>query len=161
MASKSWRASTVQLHQIFRDSSDSRARLAGICVCTESMGVVVFTQSPCKVDMKAARRRSRVERSGVTCLMPRVPLIGECHGGIPFAKHFRNSVHQFRELLSFLGGKILTKARVESPASFNFVAGHVRHDADEFDFVSCLCSRPLYFRGIGPIREWRSRKAGI
>ena len=75
--------------------------------------------------MKSARKRSLVERSGVTCLVPRVPLIRECHGGIPFAKHFRNSIHQLGELLSLLGGEILTKTRVQSPARFNFVAGDV------------------------------------
>ena len=64
-----------------------------------------------------------MERSGVTYLVPRVPLFGECHGGIPFAKHFRNSIHQLGELLTFFGGKILTKTRMQSPARFNFIAG--------------------------------------
>ena len=72
--------------------------------------------------------------------MPRIPLIGECHGGIPFAKHFRNSIHQLGELLNLLGGKVLTKTRVQSPARFDFVAGDIGHDTDEFDLVSCLPS---------------------
>src|SRR5689334_20425221 len=101
--------------------------------------VVVFTQSPCRVE--SSEKTVTRGRSGVTCLVPRVPLLGECHGGIPFAKHFRNSVHQLGELLAFFGGKILTKARMEAPAGFDLFAGDVGHHTDELDLASCLSSR--------------------
>ena len=73
--------------------------------------------------------------------MPGSPLFGECHGGIPFAKHFRNSIHQLGELLNLSSGKILTKPRMQSPSRFDFVAGDIGHDTDELDFVACLSSR--------------------
>jgi hypothetical protein len=42
--------------------------------------------------------------------------------------------------LTFLGGKILTKTRMQSPAGFNFIARNVGHDADEFYFIAGLAS---------------------
>src|SRR5512143_2331891 len=84
--------------------------------------------------------------SGVASLMPRITLIREFHGGVPFAKHFRNSIHEFRELLNFFSAEVLAETRMESPARFDFFAGDVRHHADEFDLASCLTS-------------WRGRRA--
>ena len=72
--------------------------------------------------------------------MPRSPLLGECHGGIPFAKHFRNSIHKFREVLHLFGGEILAKPRMQSPSGFDFFSGHIGHHADEFDLIARLTS---------------------
>ena len=76
------------------------------------------------------------ERSRVTGLMPGCPFVGECHGGIPFAKYFRNSVHQFGDLLDVLRGKILSKSRVQPPPSFHFFSGDGRHHAHQLDLGS-------------------------
>ena len=50
--------------------------------------------------------------SRVTGPMPRCPLVRECHGSIPFAKYFRDSVHQFGDSLDIFRRKILSKSRV-------------------------------------------------
>ena len=86
--------------------------------------------------------------SRVTSLMPRCPFVGECHGSIPFAKYFRNSVHQFGDLLDIFRGKILSKSRVQPPPSFHFFSGDGRHHAHQRDLGSC---RTLRFRRRGEV----------
>jgi hypothetical protein len=73
-----------------------------LLVADIEVGVVVWERP--KLDWR--------ERSGVTGFMPGSPLVGECHGGIPFSKDFCNSVHQFGELLHVLWRKILPESRV-------------------------------------------------
>src|SRR6478736_9188062 len=72
--------------------------------------------------------------SRVTGLMPGCPLVGECHGGIPFAKDFCNSVHQFVELLDIFWGKVLSESRVQPPPSFHFFSDDGCHHAHQLDF---------------------------
>ena len=84
-----------------------------------------------------------LERSRVTGPMPGCPFVRECHGGISFAKYFRNSVHQFGDLLDILRGKILPKSRMQPPPSFHFFSGDGRHHAHQlnFGFLSDLGGR--------------------
>src|SRR6185437_7836580 len=91
ITSNSWRASNVQLHQRFCASSGSRWRFCGSELFTilgesTSTPLVKITHS-----VSAMTGDHRL-RSGVPCFMPRGPLFGECHGGVPFAKDFCDPV---------------------------------------------------------------------
>jgi len=65
--------------------------------------------------------------SGVSRLMPRGPLWGECHGCIPFANDFLHSVQKLGELLQFGRSSDPRESGVEAQRVSDFFSGHVRH----------------------------------